>query len=196
MPLSLTNPWVIIGLLLILAGTNAATAYKTNEITTERVDAKWIKEYAALEQKKDAVIAAANQRFMDAEASNLTKTQDWEKKDNEREKYIQGLRLANGRLVDATCGMFDRNGRPTGGGGADPGSVAASSSLSSQGRPSICNLPDEVRQIVQRFGRGLGDLLLEADLAASEAITGHELAVEVDAFRAQQMERNRTVAPH
>ena len=179
----LLNPWIIIGV-LIAFGLAVAGAY--NKGHTEGVqdaDAKWIKQYADLETKKNAVIAEATQRYIDSEAANLDKTQGWERKDNEREEYVQGLRLANGRLVDATCGMFNRDGRQVGSGGADSVPTTGSAPLSSQGYPAICRLPEEIRELVQRFGRGLGDLLLEADLAASEAISGHDLAVEVDAFR-------------
>ena len=172
------NPWIILGVVLAFVGSNAFTAYKTNQIATERVDAKWIKEYAALEAKKNAVIAEATQRYIDSEASNLAQTQDWEKTDNEREKYVQGLRIANGRLVAANGGLFDRNGRPTGKRSDDGVPAAPGAAGETVTTATGCRLSDGIAADIL-------DLTARADAAAIDAKLGHEYAVEIEAFRAK-----------
>lgn len=191
----LPNPWIILAVVLAFVGSNVFTAYKTNQITAENVDAKWIGKYAELEAQKNIIADAAQAYYVETEAKNLEQTQAWEAKSNAQDTYIRGLQLANGRLVDANCGMFDRNGRPTGSGGADGAPLASDPALSAQGYPAICKLPGAVRAAVQRFGRGVGQLLLEADVAAGDAILGHDLAVAVDDFRATVMELNREAVP-
>ncbi len=179
------NIYILLAAVGIAIGAIVGAYMKGESSGIAFADKKWLVKYAALETEKNAKIEAATDRYITGEASNLVKTQAAEQKSNELEKKLLGVRLANGRLVDATCGLFDRNGRPAGGGGGDAPGVAACGALSAQGIPANCNIPNEVLAAVREFGNAVADLLLEADHAAATGIAGHDYALEVEAFRAK-----------
>lgn len=79
----------------------------------------------------------------------------------ERENTIHGLRIANGRLLSATGGLLDRNGRPVGRDGVSCAPVTAGQPVEPA---SGCRLSDKVTS-------DLLDLALDADRAATYAQT-------------------------
>lgn len=170
------NPYVLlalgIGFLAAVWGIHHH-GYKSGVTET---DAKWtlveMERKGAAQKKLDA----ATDRYIKAEAANQNQTATWEKKDNEREKYVDGMRIANGRLIAAAGGLFDRNGRPSGRRGGDQAGSPAGAVIDVIGGAAGCRLSDELQGFLStRFA--------DADRAAIKAQSGHDLAVEVKAFR-------------
>mgnify|MGYP006921310162 CR=1 FL=1 len=171
------NPWVILGVFLAIAAAGAAGYGKGH---SDGVDSTTLAYETSLEKqraKTQEIILASKDDVIAAERA-FNEFKDQVEKDNvEKNQKLEGLRLANGRLIDATCGLYDKNGRPRGGSGEDGLPSDPGAARSAQGRPAACNLPTEVRELVRRFGVGLRDILFEADQSAVYAQTGHAYAV-------------------
>lgn len=181
----LPNPYVLLAAGVIFIAAVAGAGIKGHNIGVERTDAKWLAKEIVRQQAVQKAVNEATQQYIDNEAANGETRRKLEGKIDELEKDRAGLRLANGRLVDAHCGMFDRNGRPVGERGADAGAPATGAALTAQGRPTICDFPEAVRAALQQFGRELSAVLDEADAAAIIAIAGHEYGAVIDRFRAE-----------
>lgn len=152
-------------------------------------DSKWNKVENERKAKAQAKLDAATDRYVAAEAANAELTASWEQKDNEQQDYIHGLRIANGRLITAAGGLFDRNGRPTGRGGGNAPGAAAGAELVVVGGATGCRLSDELSEFLQsRFE--------DADNAARLAQRGHDLAVEIDVWRKAHAGGLPTGPPH
>lgn len=170
-------PSWILWLVLFAAGAASGT-YVTYEVYSGKI-AKIELSYASAREKQNAeaakmLIDSKNQRIA-IEAEYAAFKDKVEGNYNEQTNRINGLRIANGRLVDAAGGLFDRNGRcrePSGGHGlSDPtGSTAGAAPA-----PSGCQLS----------GSSVADLLdlaRDADAAAVYAQTGHSYAVGLKAL--------------
>lgn len=90
---------------------------------------------------------------------------------------INGLRLANGRLVAAAGGLYDRNGRATGGqGGSDRVPGDAGSAAGAAGAAAGCQLSGTITQ-------DLLDLARDADLTLAVARLGQAYATAIKEAR-------------
>ena len=174
--MTIPTSWLVVGAVVTAAISSAwiTAKVKNGEIATLKLG--WQRQVADQERQANAMLLEAKEAAAAAERRNATQTAAWEKIDNERTDYINGLRLANGRLVAAHGGLYDRNGRPvgTGGGGGVPD--AAGAATGAPGQTAGCVLSEAV-------SRDLLDLARDADLAAHEAGLGHDLAVSIDQFR-------------
>ena len=169
------NPWVILAIVLAFIANGVywnhhghqaeALSWKALEAERDRLAQQKLDETRAVVKGQENQIAALKQKLEDEYVAS--------------QKRIDGLRLANGRLLDATCGVYDKNGRPVAEGGGDGLPAASGPAHTAQGRPSICDLPNAVRIAIQRFGSGVADLLYDADKAALKAGVGHDYAIEV-----------------
>lgn len=165
------NPWIILGVVVAFVGFGFVCNHHGH--TAER--AAWV----ALEAQRDKL---ATDKFLASEAAR----QDTEKKlqslsnqleheNVESQKRIDGLRLANGRLLDAACGLYDKNGRPLPDSGANQMSADPGAPRSAQGRPAACEFPATVRALLA----DLRDDLFAADQAAIYAAIGHRYAISI-----------------
>ena len=164
------NPWVILGVFLAIAAAGASGYIKGHSDGVDKTTLAY--EQALEKQRAEAqAIILANKNAVIAKEREFNAFKDQVEKDNvEKNARINGLRLANGRLVDAAGGLFDRNGRPRGAGGGDglPGDPAPAGGPA--GPAAGCKISDAV-------ARDLLDLARDADLAAVYAQTGHAYAV-------------------
>ena len=171
------NPWVILAVVGAFIAQGFYWDHNGHARGVEQTAAAYEKKLQEQRDEANALLVASQNALIAKERELYAFTMEVGRKHAEDQKRIDGLRLANGRLVDATCGMFDRSGRPRGQGGSDgvPGDPGAA--LSAQGIPAICKLPGEIREIVRQFGLELGQILFEAYGAAIYARAGHEYAV-------------------
>jgi hypothetical protein len=174
------NPWVIIGFLVMLAVTGFTAYTKGHNSGVTETDAKWEKVELARKDIAQEKLTEATQRYITAEAKNTQQTQEWERKDNDRETYIHGLRIANGRLVAAAGGLFDRNGRSTGNSAGNAAGSAAGAAGEAAGAATGCRLSDGVTQ-------DLLDYSARAARSEADAQLGHEYAEAVKAWRASHI---------
>jgi len=127
-----------------------------------------------------AASAAADAAAAQAQAASLEAARNQEAKWNEtksnleaqaheQDQRIHGLRIANGRLLSATGGLFDRNGKPTGGNGVSCAPVTA-------GQPAE---PTAGCELSGAVSEALLDLALDADRAATYAQTCRAWVLEV-----------------
>ena len=180
--LGLPNPYVMGAAALVAVVAIAGAYIKGRGDGAAIADAKWL---AVENERKDAsakVLKTATDRYIVAEADNLALTRKMEAKSNDDEKRITGLRIANGRLVDAAGGLLDRNGRPAGGRGDGAATATASATGTAAADAPGCRLSDAVT----------GDLLdfaSAADSAAAYAQLGHEYAVMIEAWRVKHLPR-------
>lgn len=159
------NPWLIIGVMVAFLGFGTASYFKGRRDAND----KW--EIAISQQKLEAADV-----LLKSEKANAVKVAALNSLNDELEKNhadnlarIQGLRIANGRLLDATCGLYDRNGRRRESGGnvvsGDPAGATGAVEA-----PIGCLLP---RPLVD----ALGDLAYDADtISEADAVLGHEYA--------------------
>ena len=166
------NPWVILGVFLAIVGAGVAGYTKghsdgvhTTTIAYERsLEKQRAEAQDLLLKSKDALLAKERE---------LNDFKDKVEKENaEKNAYVNGLRLANGRLVAAAGGLFDRNGRPSGQGGNNGVPGASGAAGGPAGPAPGCRISDEIT-------RDLLDLARDADLAAVYAQTGHDYAVGI-----------------
>lgn len=123
--------------------------------------AAWVIEQAKSEKVFNQTILDEKNKAIAAERALFALQQKMEAEANEREAKIAGLRIANGRLLTAHGGLYDKNGRSTGGGGGQAGSPATFS-----GGPAAgvgCVLSGKVSV-------DLLDLARDADLDRSTAL--------------------------
>lgn len=170
------NPWVILAVILSIAAAGAGGYFKGH---SDGVDQTTIAYERSLEkQKQEAqVLLLAGKDTVIAKEREFNAFKDKvEKDDADKNARINGLRIVNGRLVDAAGGLFDRNGRPSGKGGGDgmPGTATAAGGTA--GGPAGCKLSDAVT-------RDLLDLARDADAAAVYAETGHAYAIGIPSKR-------------
>lgn len=173
----LPNPWVILGLVLFFFASIGTAYVKGGHDKTIAVTAAYESSLAKQRDEANTLLLKSKDTARAREIALQEHNDEIEGKYADLMRYTNGLRLANGRLIDATCGLYDKNGRPRGEGGGDgmPGDTAAA--YSAQGRPAACDIPNEVLRAVREFGRGVADLLLEADSAAIYAQAGHDYAI-------------------
>lgn len=166
------NPWLILGVFLAIAGAGATGYFKGR---ADGVDTTTIAYERSLEKQRaeaQELILASKDALRATEREFSAFKDKVEKENVEKDAYVNGLRLANGRLVAAAGGLFDRNGRPSGAGGGNgvPGATGAAGGPA--GPAPGCRLSDEIT-------RDLLDLARDADLAAVYAQTGHAYAVGI-----------------
>ena len=175
------SPYVIGGAALVLMVGMAGSYIKGRGDGTAIADAKWLKVET---ERKDAVaktIADAEARFRANEVVNAKKTLALETKSNEDDTRIHGLRIANGRLVAAHGGLYDRNGRQVGGRGGDAPGASPGATVEAAGDAAGCRLSDELSEFFQSEAE-------RADSAAAYAQLGHDYAVAVKAWRDKHQE--------
>ena len=161
------NPWLILGFVLALLAAAAGGYSKGHGDAADQcaiAAAQKDKEVADLKIKNLEDVRAAEARF---NAFNAKVESD----NAEKQKRIDGLRIANGRLVSAAGGLFDKNGRPTGSDGV-PGAATASGGAASAS--AGCRLSDSLTEFLLDFAR-------DADRAAIYGQAGHQYAVGVGA---------------
>jgi hypothetical protein len=141
----LKAPGVIIGILAFLAGASAATwttlKIKNGEIAALKLG--YEREVARQEAEANRLIQENQTALLAKEREYSAYKDEVEKKDAEDQSRIHGMAIANGRLIAAAGGLFDRNGRPTGQGGSAgvPGDSAAAASGDAPG--SGCQLSEQ-----------------------------------------------------
>ena len=164
------NPWVILAVVLTIAAAGAGGYAKGH---SDGIDTTTLAYEQALEKQRAEAekLLLASKDAVIAKEREFSAFKDQVEKDNVQKKaYVDGLRLANGRLVAAAGGLFDRNGRPSGKGGGDGVSVDSGPAGGAASGPAGCKLSDAVT-------RDLLDLARDADAAAIYAQTGHAYAV-------------------
>jgi len=174
--LGIPNPYVIGGAALLMVVAVTGSYIKGRGDGTAIADAKWLKVETERKDETAKVIKAAEDRFIAGEARNAELTRNLETKDNEAEKRINGLRIANGRLVAAHGGLYDRNGRQVGGRGGDAPGATPGTAGEAAGTAAGCTLSTGTSE-------HLLDLAAAADSAAAYAQLGHDYAVSVKAWR-------------
>lgn len=149
--------WIAFGLGAALLTASAGGYLKGRADVQAKWDVARFKADAEAAEARAASLAVA--RAKEA-AWNDVKTK-LEAQTRERENTIHGLRIANGRLLSATGGLFDRNGRPVSGNGVSCAPITAGQP---PGAPAGCELSRTVSE-------ALLDLALDADRAAVYAQT-------------------------
>lgn len=170
------NPYVLMAVAGLWLASIVGVGIKVNNLAVDRTDAKWMKVEFEREVAATQKFNEATQRYIDAEAKNNDQTRAWEKKSYDRDTYIKGMQLANGRLVAAAGGLLDRNGRAAGGREGNAGGAAAGAGGEAADAAAGCKLSAELE----------GFLLSEAaraDAAAAYAQAGHDFAVVVEEWR-------------
>ena len=161
----LPSPWIIVGFLLALIG-----AYVTGNVQGHKAErASWAQAMVDQEREVARVTARAEKDRREAEQKYAKFKDEVEKQHADNLARINGLRIANGRLVAASGGLFDRNGRPSGQDGM-PGSAAAPGGAATAA--AGCRLSESVTG-------DLLDLARDADAAAVYAQTGHAYAIGI-----------------
>lgn len=177
--------WIV---LLVVAAVSAGSAtYVTREVYQGDIAEIKLKHTTELSKQADeanALLIASKDAARDKERAMAAENSKLEAENAALLAQATGIRLANGRLIDATCGLFDRNGRPikAGSSSGDGTSGGAAPAFSSQGRPASCDIPEKVLAAVRRFGHGVADLFHESDQNAILAGTGIGYAASVEKF--------------
>lgn len=164
----LPNPYLIMatGLVFLAAVTGA---YLKGEADT---DNRWKAATLEQERKTQALLNAALEAARDKERALMELNTKTEKSNAEHLARINGLRIANGRLITAAGGLFDRNGRPR---HPDTGAAAPAPPGSAGSGPTGCELSKQTSD-------DLSDLAYDADLAAVYAHTCKAHVVELHAL--------------
>lgn len=139
------NPWVILAVVVAFVASNGIsyTSGHGNGVTAERVawQAEEIKKQAAIvtaKEKAAADIAALQKQFDDFKT-------EVEKNYAEKDKKITGMGIANSRLIAATGGLYDKNGRAVGGAaGSKPAGAADGTEVAATG--GGCRLSEATSQ--------------------------------------------------
>lgn len=149
------NPWIILATVLSLIGAATGGYFKGRA----DVQARW--DIARLEASNQAQeqLAAANAKTVAKEREYQTLKDKVEADALEAQKRIDGLRIANGRLVAAHGGLFDKNGKPVPASQLPANSNTAGSTDTTA---SGCRLSDKVAD-------DLLSLAYDADRAATYA---------------------------
>lgn len=178
------NPWLIIGVLLAIAGAGAGGYFKGHSIGVDQTTLIYETKLSKQADVSNAILLKSKDDARDKERAMVADNAKLETENADKQRKIDGVRIANGRLLDATCGMYDRNGRPNEGGqgSADgmPGNTAPA--FSAEGRPALCELPGKVQDIIRQYGRDAGEIAYDADSAALYAQAGHAYANTVDKY--------------
>jgi len=185
----LPNPWIIIGvgIAFLLAVTGAYLKGHSNGAGKER--AAQMELQAKLDKLAQDTILSEQRKTAAAERALAEHKAEVEKQNAERDKYVHGLRLANGRLVAAHGGLFDKNGRPRPQGG-EAGSGGSAGAVGGSNAPGVgCTLSGQVTE-------HLLDLARDADLDRNTALACQaDLAGTTAILRKLAEERNREAVP-
>lgn len=164
------NPWIILGVVLAFIGVGTAGYLKGHSNGVDTTTAAYEASLAKQRDEANAMLLANRDIIISRERELNAFNAKVETENADKQKYIDGLRVANGRLFAAAGGMYDKNGRPSGkgSGNAMPGDSPTPSSAS--GAAAGCRLSDELESFLsQRFK--------DADDAAIYAQTGHIYAI-------------------
>lgn len=159
----LPSPWLLLGFLVALIGAYWSGNWQGHKAERSEWLAAQVEQEKATQKLKDenaVAVRAAEARYA-AFKDSVGRT------NAESLTRINGLRIANGRLVAAAGGLYDRNGRPSGEVGV-PGNSPATGSPATAA--TGCRLSAETSE-------RLLDLARDADAAAVYAQTGHAYAV-------------------
>jgi len=120
------NPWVILALVLAFGGATTGAYLKGHSNGTATNEAKWVEANAEADRKLAAAILKNKDDVIAAERAFNEFKDKVENEHAEKDAYINGMRIANGRLVTATGGLYDKNGRAVAGrGNTVPGAAEA-----------------------------------------------------------------------
>jgi hypothetical protein len=133
------NPWLILGFVGALLAATAGGYVKGRS----DVNARWDAARAAADSRAALARAASLEAARAQETEWNTIKSTLETQAHEREKYITGLRIANGRFLANTGGLLDKNGKPVGGNGVSCTPVTPGSS---PGPATGCQLSREVSE--------------------------------------------------
>lgn len=153
------NPWILLAFAIMIAG----AGWKGYDLGYDSANGKWIKANAEIERQTNTIIVENKDKIIAAERK-YNELKDKVEKDNvETVARINGLRIANGRLVAAHGGLYDRNGRPSGANPmpGNPGSTGQPASGSTG-----CKLSRELEEFLLSES-------YRADLAATYAKSCH-----------------------
>jgi len=164
-PLSLLNPWVIIGLTVLFAGSNYLSYDFGGDVEQGRQAAVNAKALKRAHVSRDLAIESG--RVMTDALMNLNKKT--EGKYNAAIAEVEDMYRVNGRFIALAGGLYDKNGRPTGltPTASGPGSAPAVG----PGSPAAgCKLSTELSDFLQSRFR-------DADADAVYGATCHTYAI-------------------
>lgn len=156
----LPNPWII---LTVVVAFIANGFYWNHHGHVAERDA-WKIEQADLDKKAGEKLLAEQQKTLESERKYQAFKDAQEKAHAEKNRYIDGMRIANGRLVAAAGGLFDKNGRPRPQGGSAGTAEAAGATGGGPGAIAGCALSQSVTD-------DLLDLARDADKVVNTART-------------------------
>jgi hypothetical protein len=162
MPLTLLlNPRVLLIAGLVVAF--IANGFYWNHRGRAAERRAWQVEQAALDKLAGEALLAEKGKVIAKERELAAYKHVVETESAERERKIAGLRIANGRLVSAAGGLWDKNGRPRAQGG-DAGAGEGAGAVSGGDAAGVgCALSQQVTD-------DLLDLARDADLDRSTAL--------------------------
>lgn len=161
------NPWIILGVVVAFV----ANGFYWNHHGRQSERKAWQVEQAALDRKAGEIILAEKDRAIAAERELNEFKRKVEADSAERERKINGLRIANGRLVAAAGGLFDKNGRPRAQSGQD-GSGQGTGAIGSGNAPGLgCTLSGTVTDDLLNLARD-ADLDRNTALACQADLAG------------------------
>lgn len=157
------NPWIILAVFAAFVGSNAVSYTKGFGNGEDSRELLWVQKEDEQRLKTEGTIAALREIARKKEMALYALNLKTEKDHADALDKVNRMRIANGRLIAAHGGLFDKNGRPvaSAGGGsaadsADAGGVA--------GGATGCRLSAELDGFLQsRF--------YDADRAATYANT-------------------------
>jgi len=171
----LPNPLIILGTIIAFVAAVSGAYLKGSHDGHKSENASWVILEAKRDKEATDQLLASKDHTRDLEGQLQNLSNLLEHDHAEDQKRLDGLRIANGRLLDDACGMFDKNGRPIPQSGSDGMPQNPGAPRSAQGRPAACELPSQVRALLGE----LRDDLFAADQAASLAGIGHRYAITI-----------------
>jgi hypothetical protein len=157
------NPWIILAVFAVFVGSNAVSYTKGFGNGEDARELLWVQKEGEQRLKAEGTIAALREVARKKEMALYALNLKTEKDHADALEKVNRMRIANGRLIAAHGGLFDKNGRPVAGSGS--GSAADSADASgSTGTSAGCKLSDAA-------SGNLLDLAFDADRAATYANT-------------------------
>lgn len=157
------NPWIILAVVLAFVGSNGASYMAGRGDGADARELVWLEKEAKQKTETEGTIAALREIARKKEMALYALNLKTEKDHADALEKVNRMRIANGRLVAAHGGLFDKNGRAVAGGGS--GSAADSADAGgAAGSSTGCKLSDAA-------SGNLLDLAYDADRAATYANT-------------------------
>lgn len=158
------NPWILLAIVLAFGASNFTSYTRGYGNGEDAREFAWVKKETEQKAKTDAALDEMRKASRAKELELLELNGKTERDNAAQKDRINGLRIANGRLVAAAGGLLDRNGRPSAGAGGGGGSADSADAGGARGGPAGCRLSGELTEFLQsRF--------YDADRAATYAAT-------------------------